>query len=264
MPAVLLLFSLGVIAASFLPQLPPSGDVLAFLSAFVIFWLLWVRYFSVQSAHGVIWKYTSASFPYVIAFLAGITWGVYSGHQLLRTQLMETHIGKDFIVTGVIDSLPQTQPARTGFVLKVKSVSTTRGDLVTTDSFPHKLKLAWYHNDSSYTLKTGDYWQFKVRLKPPRGFVNPAGFDYQAWLLRRGIGATGYVVNDARNQQLSVIELPPSFSRWIDIQRYQLQQWLLAQSDSSERGILIALLIGDSELVTKRNGSVCNKQVPTT
>lgn len=251
MPAVLLLFSLGVIAASFLPQLPPLGNLLALLCAVLILWLLWIRYFSVPSVPRVIWKCTSVSFPCAIAFLAGITWGVYSGHQLLRTQLMEAHTGKDFIVTGVIDSLPQIQPARTGFVLKVQSVSTTRGDLVATDSFPHKLKLAWYHNDSSYTLKTGDYWQFKVRLKPPRGFVNPAGFDYQAWLLRRGIGATGYVVNHARNQPLPVIELPPSFSRWIDIQRYQLQQWLLAQSDSSERGILIALLIGDSELVTK-------------
>ena len=39
----------------------------------------------------------------------------------------------------------------------------------------------------------GERWRFTVRLRRPHGNVNPHGFDYEAWLLERGIGATGYV-----------------------------------------------------------------------
>src|SRR4029453_5023177 len=39
----------------------------------------------------------------------------------------------------------------------------------------------------------GERWQFPVRLRRPHGNLNPNGFDYEAWLLERGIGATGYV-----------------------------------------------------------------------
>ena len=32
-----------------------------------------------------------------------------------------------------------------------------------------------------------------MRLRRPRGFANPGGADYEARLLREGVGATGYV-----------------------------------------------------------------------
>src|SRR6185295_10649134 len=39
----------------------------------------------------------------------------------------------------------------------------------------------------------GERWRFTVRLRRPHGNLNPHGFDYEGWLLERGIGATGYV-----------------------------------------------------------------------
>ena len=40
----------------------------------------------------------------------------------------------------------------------------------------------------------GERWAFTVRLRRPHGLVNPHGFDYEAWLLERGL--TREVHND--------------------------------------------------------------------
>ena len=60
---------------------------------------------------------------------------------------------------------------------------------------------SWYRNPWTedgpalleQTVHPGERWLFTVRLRRPHGHVNPHGFDYEAWLLERGIGATGYV-----------------------------------------------------------------------
>lgn len=262
MPARLVLFSCGVIAASFLPQLPP----LALGWMLIPLWLC-VTYCGASDLytwhpyvlHSFIARlFGSRSFRLLVQqtffFLLGFLWGIYSGHELIGNQLPAHQAGQEFVITGYVDDLPKTNSHATRFVLKVDRIANLQGEALGRANFPSKLQLSWYRAFSGLStamVKTGDYWQVRVRLKPPRGFVNPAGFDYQAWLLRRGIGATGYVVDDARNKPLPAPTFVPSFARWIDIQRYQLQQWLLAKSDSSERGILIALLIGDSSLVDK-------------
>ena len=42
----------------------------------------------------------------------------------------------------------------------------------------------------------GERWRFTVRLRRPHGHVNPHGFDYEAWLLERGIGGVREVVRN--------------------------------------------------------------------
>ncbi len=55
------------------------------------------------------------------------------------------------------------------------------------------VRLSWRRYGASPRIVAGEKWTMAVRLKRPRGFVNPGGFDYQAWLLNSGISATGYV-----------------------------------------------------------------------
>ena len=55
---------------------------------------------------------------------------------------------------------------------------------------PEKILLSWYGEQLS--AHPGERWLFVVRLKRPHGHFNPHGFDYEAWLTERGIGATGY------------------------------------------------------------------------
>ncbi|MDZ7924497.1 MAG: DNA internalization-related competence protein ComEC/Rec2 [Marinagarivorans sp.] len=53
------------------------------------------------------------------------------------------------------------------------------------------LRLAWYQPD--VVLAAGQQWQAQVVVRRPRGFVNPEGFDYAAWVLGQGYNATGYI-----------------------------------------------------------------------
>jgi competence protein ComEC len=53
------------------------------------------------------------------------------------------------------------------------------------------VRLSWYR--APVEPAPGERWRLAVRLKSPRGFMNPGGFDYEALLFREAIGATGYV-----------------------------------------------------------------------
>lgn len=238
MPVKLLLFSFGVIAVSFFPRLPTLWSFILLLPI---------------AALSCYWRPAR----YVMTLLLGVAWGIYSGHSLSDMQLADEFVGKDLIVSGQIQGLPEQDERRLRFNLRVNSAATVAGVSIPAELFPSKLQLSWYsyqRNGKSLdvpSLAIGDRWQIRVRLKRPRGFVNPAGFDYQAWLLRQGIGATGYVIDNRNNQQIISAEKQIRFDDWINQQRHLLQQWIVAQSKSSERGILIALLIGDSALVDK-------------
>lgn len=99
MPARLILFSCGVILTSLLPQLPPL----------VLGWLLiplWLASVYVGALDSCVW-WRFARFLQVLAFfLLGCLWGIYCGHELLRTQLGDTHNVREFIVAGYVDDLP--------------------------------------------------------------------------------------------------------------------------------------------------------------
>ena len=238
MPLALLLFSLGVIAVSFFPYLPPLWSVFLVSPLLIL---------------GRRWR----SARYWFALLMGLAWGIYAGHNLLSMQLDDSLVGKDLVVTGQIHGLPKNNNRLLRFNLRVTSAVTVAGTPIPTENFPAKLQLSWYQYQRDGAmhdlpqLVIGDQWQVRVRLKRPRGFANPAGFDYQAWLLRQGIGASGYVVQHRNNQRITAETKSLQFDDWINLQRYHLQQWVIAQSTSNERGILIALLIGDSALVDK-------------
>lgn len=60
---------------------------------------------------------------------------------------------------------------------------------------PNRLRLSWFEPSARPAL--GETWQLEVRLRRPRGYANPSGFDYEGWLHRQGVGATGYVLRQA-------------------------------------------------------------------
>lgn len=49
----------------------------------------------------------------------------------------------------------------------------------------------------------GERWRLQVRLRPGTGMANATGFDYERWLWRRGIQATGSVVSDEQAVRLA-------------------------------------------------------------
>ncbi len=61
---------------------------------------------------------------------------------------------------------------------------------------PQRIRVSWF--DAAESPAYGECWRLTVRLRRPRGFSNPGGFDYEHWLFRNRIGATGYVRDGTR------------------------------------------------------------------
>ena len=62
---------------------------------------------------------------------------------------------------------------------------------------PERILLNWH--DPPVSVRLGDVWRMEVRLRRPRGAANPGSMDFEAWLFRERIGASGYVVSGKRN-----------------------------------------------------------------
>lgn len=224
MPALLLAIAAGVLAASCFSHLPPLH---------LVWWL--IPFFVIAGVVRQRWLVLA------LALAAGCSWGVFYGHRALSNILPEALVGQELLVRGRVTDIPLVDPRRQRFVMLVEQASTDTGEDILS-LLPARIQLSWY--DHEQVVVAGERWQFHVRLKQPRSFVNPGGFDYEAWLLRRQIGALGYV-------RKSVHNLPLAAPRAYDVShwRYSLREWLLNASDSPRRAVLLALLIGDRSLI---------------
>lgn len=116
-----------------------------------------------------------------------------------------------------------------------------------------KLRLSWYDaGNPGASLQPGQCWDMTLRLKPPRGMANPGIFDYESWLLRKGISATGYV-RDAR-------PCPNADRGGLNHWRADLAGRLresLAGSPAS--GLAAALLLGERSGITDQQWDVLRR-----
>jgi competence protein ComEC len=65
---------------------------------------------------------------------------------------------------------------------------------------PPRVRLSWF--EPLVMPRIGETWELEVRLRTPRGSLNPGGFDVETWLFRERFHATGYVVEGKRNRLL--------------------------------------------------------------
>src|SRR6266850_2012608 len=150
-----------------------------------------------------------------LAAMAGFFWAAACAQWRMADWLPAELEGRDLAIVGVVSSLPAIADRSVRFEFDVEWAD---GEA----RAPKKLLLAWYRGAASEEdapallsamVHPGERWAFTVRLRRPHGLVNPHGFDYAAWLLERGIGATGYVRTrtgprrvGARNSPLDLIE----------------------------------------------------------
>lgn len=218
MSARFLIVGAGILSVGYLRFLPP------------LIWLLPLMLPALLCA----WRRPRRWLSLPACLCAGVAWGVLSGHLLVQSQLPSERSGEDFLVRGVVVGLPDTDSRRTRFTLKLESVEPANG--IPLVRMPERALISWYRGEIP---NSGERWQMRVRLNTPRGFVNPGGFDYQGWLLRQGIHASGYVRADEANRMLA----PPGAG--VDAWRQQLRRWILGRAEPAHQDLLLALLIGD-------------------
>jgi len=191
-----------------------------------------------------------------LAFAAGFFWAAALAHLRMADWLAPQLEGRDLDVVGVVSSLPAASERAVRFEFEVESSA---------QRLPRKILLAWHRSPAAEegpallagAVHPGERWRFTVRLRRPHGHVNPYGFDYEAWLLERGVGATGYV-----RQRGTQERLVPRNS-WMD----RIEQ---AREAVRERfhdrlgatpaaGILAALAVGDQRAISAQEWRLFNR-----
>lgn len=94
------------------------------------------------------------------------------------------HEGRDVAVTGVVASLPVRLNRGVRFEFDVEA---HEADV----AVPRRILPGWYA--AGDPIQPGERWNLVVRLRRPHGALNPGGFDFEAWMLERGLLASGYV-----------------------------------------------------------------------
>ena len=173
-----LMLLLGVLLVQWLPRLPPC----------------WLMALLLLVAIALAVRFPRARWLSLI--IVGVVWASWRGAAGMDARLPRTLEGRDFVVTGAIADLPQVRSGASTFTLRVEHATLDGRPM----SLHGQLTVAWY--DSAPALPACSHWRLLLRLKRPRGLIDPSGSDSERSALERGIIATGYVREDAQNGQV--------------------------------------------------------------
>jgi competence protein ComEC len=185
----------------------------------------------------------------IAALLLGFAWAGAFAAWRLADALPSEWEGRDIALTGVVASLPQPFERGARFEFMVEHADSAGAQM------PEHLQLSWY-DDAAGTaappaVHPGQRWRLSARLRRPHGSANPQGFDYEAWLLERGIRATGYV-RSGRGNPAPVLLAPFTWSVESAVDR--LREHIRAHLQRSLAGapfggVIVALAVGDQRAI---------------
>ncbi len=123
------------------------------------------------------------------AFTFGVLLTVWCGQAALADRWPPERHGEELWVQGAVASLPEVRRSSSadGAVRSDWRFEFTPEDR----ALPRHIRVSWYRSEVS--LRGGECWRLKLRLRSPHGSLNPGGFDYEAWLLRQQVGALATV-----------------------------------------------------------------------
>jgi competence protein ComEC len=130
------------------------------------------------------------------AFLAGLAWTLIFAAARLSDELPRALEGRDLLMDGVIEALPEKRADGMRFEFEVVEVLQPSPAHV-----PRHIRLNWHR--PLLAPSAGERWRLRVRLKRPHGYFNPGGSDQEQWLFAQNLRAVGYVREDAENRRLA-------------------------------------------------------------
>lgn len=253
-----LAFLVGVIICEQLARLPDPHWTLLLSLGFPVVALY--SHITKQSLRNVPWR-RLLLWQLSVPIIAGFLWAVFIANQQLSHRLDPAVEGKNVKISGVVVSLPDVAKHRTRFVFRVDNVAAINNDVTVLEpaNVPFKVLLSWYQHPP--TIKPGQHWQFEVRLKRPNGYMNPGGFDYERWLFRNGLVATGYVLTPRKSHRHKIsaavlLESSPK-GQWINRLRQRIRDTVdQALPQDAMAGMIKALVVGDRQGISHEQWQV--------
>ena len=188
------------------------------------------------------------------AFVLGYAWAAWRADLRMADALDSALEGRDLLLTGVIASLPEVRENGIRFVFEVEHAETS--------GVPSQVLLSWYagrgdaEREAVPLVQAGERWQLPVRLRRAHGMAVPGVFDYEAWLLERGVRATGYVRG---NGVLVAGETGNWMSRVHRVRARIRQDFEVALPEAPYRGILAALVMGDQSAISTEQWEIMRR-----
>lgn len=208
----------GILSVQWLPVLPP----------------LWAILFFASCALGLIWR--APSWHWLAVALLGFAWAAWCGSAGMAARLPCAWEGQDFVAIGQVVSLPETKADATSFLFRIEE-ATLDGKTVSWRGLAH---ISWY-DARAIGLTPCSRWQLTVRLRRPRGLIDPGGADGERSALAHGIDAVGYVRDDTANRHQS------NALSCIDQLRAYLAHGIQTRvSDAHDAALLRAFTVGDT------------------
>jgi len=172
----------------------------------------------------------------LVLFLAAAVLFWNSAQSVIEGRLDSDFEGDSILTELRIAEFPRIKGSSTGFV--AVPVDDAR--------VPARIRLHW--QQPPVALHLGDVWALEIKLRRPRGNSNPGSMDYEAWLFRERIGASGYVVGGRRN-----VLLDSDTSRGIDRIRLRfLKKTQRVLGDDAAVAVVLAVAIGARHLISKQ------------
>lgn len=206
--------ALGAVLALIQPHFWPPGLLALLLTVALLGLLLWPRLRAVSG------------------LALGFAWAMMAAFWGMQARLPEALEGVDLIVEGRVQGLPEPRGNALRFAFKVE-----RGEGAARILDGHRLRLSWYRNAS--VPEPGSQWRLMLRLKRPRGTLNPGGMDFERHALERGIVAIGHVRDGADTRALGP-------GRGIDALRLHLSERMAAAINAPSARFVQALGVGDT------------------
>lgn len=167
--------------------------------------------------------------------LFGFAFFMLMGQAVISTRLNPEYAGDSMLTTVRIVDFPKV--ANGSVVMDIAPVNDSR--------IPKPTRISWF--EAPVQPLIGDIWQFELRLRQPRGTLNPGVFDYETWMFREKYRASGYVVAGKRNRLLAA----GSLTRMERFRASFVATANAAAESDSAAAVLAAIGVGARHAITR-------------
>lgn len=171
-------------------------------------------------------------------FLGNLLFSVECAPGLSSDHVSHFIADKKIIIEGVLYKSPQVFPAKTRYYVQAKKIIEREREI------PVRGKLLLTVHHTLDPLRYGDVVRFSCRMRLPRNFNNPGGFNYGRFLAFQGIHVTASL--DSKHTIVKVGTFPVNSLLYrVEAYRTEIKIFFTAHLGCSAAAIATALITGD-------------------